>query len=218
MNPQGLAMAAVQPAPTDTNIYLLSDHLDAALAIGEDLLGQHVLLYPATPGTGEAALIRQQDELAAFVSTVYALELGITMRLLQARKRIAELRATETRFKPYFSSFVGGTAALVDAVDVLGRAADQLGRSPLSFLIARGLLPADAARLPENVELTVTDAYRIAGGIPLGDLMDMLASFLDGLELVFELYPKEAEVLHAPLVAPAFAAATVREAGGEQAA
>jgi hypothetical protein len=179
-------------APVDANVYLLSDHLDAALAMAEDLLTEKVLLYPATPGTGEAALLRQQAELSAFVSDVYRLELGLTARLLQARKRIADLRKTETRFKPFFSLFVGGTAVLADAADDIAAAA-QNSPMPLAFLKQRGLIASDAVRLPEGVTLGVTEDYLIAGAIPLGILMDMLASFLDGLDLVFDLYPREAE-------------------------
>ena len=179
------------PPPADANVYLLSDHLDAALAMAEDLLTESVQLYPATPGTGGAALSRQQAELAASVAGIYKLELGLTARLLQARKRIADLRKTETRFKPYFSLFVGGTAALADAADHMNAAADILAQ-PLTFLKSRGLIAADAVRLPEGVTLAVTEDYLIAGTIPLGLLMDMLASFLDGLDLVFDLYPREA--------------------------
>lgn len=184
--------AATPPPPADANVYLLSDHLDAALAMAEDLLTERVMLYPATPGTGETALLRQQAELTAFVSVVYRLELGLTARLLQARKRITDLRKTETRFKPYFSLFVGGTAALADAANDIAAAAQTVSQ-PLLFLKSRGLIAADAVRLPEGVDLVVTEDYRIAGTIPLGILMDMLASFLDGLDLVFDLYPREAE-------------------------
>jgi hypothetical protein len=191
-----MSIAALPQPPIDGNVYLLSDHLDAALAMAEDLLRHSVLLYPATPGTGEVALRRQQAELQTFVDDVHKLELGLIARILQARKRIAELRRTETRFKPYFSLFIGGTAALVDAADGYGAAgagAFHAGRSPLEFLKVRGLLPADAVRLPEGTTLTVTESYLIAGGIQLGVLMDMLASFLDGLDLVFQLYPLEAD-------------------------
>jgi hypothetical protein len=191
-------MAEISPAPIDINVYLLTDHLDAALASGEDLCQQSVFLYPATPGTGTAALLRQQAELTSFVSGVYALELSLTLRLLQARHRIAELRAMETRFKPYFSAFIGGTASLVDAAEGFSRAGSEafkIGQSPLAFLISRGLLPVMTPRLPHDTHICVNADYLIAGEIPLGPLMDMLASFLDGLELAFELYPRDAKAL-----------------------
>jgi hypothetical protein len=209
-------MAELSPAPIDSNIYLLTDHLDAALALGEDMCQQRVLLYPITPGTGEVALLRQQGELATFVSTVYAMELGVVMRLLQARKRIAELRAMETRFKPFFSGFIGGTALLVDAVEGFSTASSdayRLGASPLAFMISRGLVPEETTRLPDNTEIVVGADYRVAGGIPLGALMDMLAGFLDGLEIAFELYPKEAEALDAP-AAPVVPADLATATGG----
>jgi hypothetical protein len=192
--PRAAPPAVTPPPPADANVYLLSDHLDAALAMAEDLLTERVQLYPATPGTGEAALLRQQAELATFAATVHRLDLALTARLLQARKRIADLRKTETRFKPYFSLFVAGTAPLADAADALATAA-QAAPSPLVFLKSRGLIAADAARLPEGIDLAVTEDYLVAGQIHLGTLMDMLASFLDGLDLVFDLYPREAAAL-----------------------
>jgi hypothetical protein len=136
--------------PTHASIYLLGDHLDAGLALGEDLLAEKVVLADAVQPLTMARLVRQNRELAEFLSTVRTLELSLTARLLQARKRAEELRRRETRLKPLIALFVGGTAPLLDAAMELGdtTAHDfQTGDTAFAFLRSRGLIARDAASL-----------------------------------------------------------------------
>ena len=66
--------------PKHPSIYLLSDHLDAALAMGEDLLTEKVALADAAQNLTMARLVRQNRELAEFLTTVRTLELSLTAR------------------------------------------------------------------------------------------------------------------------------------------
>jgi hypothetical protein len=52
----------------------------------------------------------------------------------------------------------------------------------LAFLRSRGLLAADAAGLELVSRLAVGDGYQVAGRIPLGTLLDLVATFLDSLD------------------------------------
>ena len=106
--------------PRHPSLYLLGDHLDAALAMGEDLLTERVALADATQQLTMARLVRQNRELAEFLTTVRTLELSLTARLLQARKRAEEMKRRESRLKPLIALFVAGTAPLVDAAAELG--------------------------------------------------------------------------------------------------
>src|SRR6185369_28741 len=106
-------MTVSAPATRHPSIYLLGDHLDAALAMGEDLLTERVVLAEAERKLDMARLVRQAGEVADFLDTVRTLELTLIARLLQARKRAEEIKRRETRLKPLISLFVGGTAALV---------------------------------------------------------------------------------------------------------
>ena len=132
--------------PKHPSIYLLSDHLDAALAMGEDLLTEKVALADAAQHLTMARLVRQNRELAEFLTTVRTLELSLTARLLQARKRAEEMRRRESRLKPLIALFVGGTAPLVDAAMELGDTTMHdfdTGDTAFAFLRSRG---ADRAR------------------------------------------------------------------------
>ena len=198
-------MGSTVPERRHPGIYLLGDHLDAALAMGEDLLTEKVALRrPGMPA--QRGLARQTRELDTFLTTVRTLEYAMTARLLQARKRADELRRKEPRLRPLIALFVAGTAPLADAAEELG---DTDGRAfdgadaALTFLRMRGLVAPDAAGLEGLSQLNITDDYLIAGRIRLGTLMDLVATFLDTLDLLFDIFAEpKAEAAAAAAFAP----------------
>jgi hypothetical protein len=178
-------------------IYLLGDHLDAALAMGEDLLTERVALAEAEQKLNMARLVRQNGEVADFLDSVRTLELSLIARLLQARRRAEEVKRSESRLKPLISLFVGGTAALVDAAEELGdttNAAFDTGDAAQAFLRSRGLIARDTAGLAHLSQLAVSEDFLVAGRIRLGTLLDLVATFLDTLDVMFELYQDEPAV------------------------
>jgi hypothetical protein len=52
----------------------------------------------------------------------------------------------------------------------------------LTFLRSRGLLAADAAGLELVSRLAVSEEYQVAARIPLGSLLDLVATFLETLD------------------------------------
>jgi hypothetical protein len=184
-------MPASAQQPRHPSLYLLGDHLDAALAMGEDLLTERVVLADATQHLTMARLVRQNRELAEFLTTVRTLELSLTARLLQARKRAEDMRRRESRLKPLIALFVAGTAPLVDAAAELGDTTSRdfdTGDTASAFLRSRGLIARDAAGLERLSQLSVGEDYLVAGRIRLGTLLDLVATFLDTLDLLFDLY------------------------------
>ena len=143
-------MASIAPERRHPSIYLLGDHLDAALAMGEDLLTEKVALDTPAGKSPLRDWMRQNRDLNDFLTTVRTLEYAMTARLLQARKRAEDLKRSETRLRPLIALFVAGTAPLADAADELGdtdaRDFDSADAA-LTFLRGRGLLAADAAGL-----------------------------------------------------------------------
>ena len=206
-------MTSVAPASAHPNIYLLNDHLDAALAMGEDLLTEKVALDKAAGPSPLRDWMRQNRDLNHFLTTVRTLEYAMTARLLQARKRAEELKRRQTRLKPVIALFVAGTAPLVDAAAELGDTETREFNavdSAMSFLRLRGLIAPDAAGLEGLSRLAVTDDYLVAGRIRLGTLLDLVATFLDTLDLLFDLYDDSAEGTEAVMTTapePASAAA-----------
>jgi hypothetical protein len=209
-----MALIAPERCPS---LYLLSDHLDAALAMGEDLLGEDLAL-DEPDGPGLRGWIRQTRNLSGFVASVRTLEYAITARLLQARKRAEDLRRGEARLKPLIAMFVAGTAPLADAAGELGdtdaRNFDSADAT-LTFLRSRGLIAADAAGLELLPRLVVNEDYLVAGRIQLGTLLDLVATFHGTLDRLYDLRGGAMErarppAVHAPRVPDAVLAAPGR--------
>src|SRR5690606_37381124 len=94
-------------------------HLDAALALGQDLMSAELMLdAPDRPGLRN--WLRQTRRLERFLGTVRSLEYALTARLIQARRRADELRRADVRLRPLLALLAAGTAPLVDAAAELG--------------------------------------------------------------------------------------------------
>jgi hypothetical protein len=186
-------------------IYLLGDHLDAALAAGEDLMSTTLDIKPPPASGGIVELDDRHAALAQFIARLRALEAGLVARVVQARRRAEELPRPDASLKPLVSLFLSGTVILLDAVqefgDPSGIAFDS-GPDGFRFLRDRGLVAADAAGLPAAGELAGDEEYLVAGRIRLGSLMDLVAAFLDALDMRFNLYDEEPDDLPAPIVDP----------------
>ena len=73
------------------------------------------------------------------------------------------------------------------------RASDfDTGDTASAFLRSRGLIARDAAGLERLSQLAVGEDYLVAGRIHLGTLLDLVATFLDTLDLLFDLYDEPA--------------------------
>jgi hypothetical protein len=172
---------------TRETIYLLADHLDAALAAGEDLLA--IRLSPTADLGGE-----DEDAAAAlsrFVARLRRLEGSILARVLQVRRRLADLPRNDVDIRPAARLFVASTDLLVDLVETFGERPEtrfNRGDDPLPFLRERGLVAPEAAGLPPYQAVEVAESYRIGAVVELGPLMDMIAGLLDLLDRRYDLY------------------------------
>ena len=178
-----------------SSIYLLGDHLDAALAMGEDLLAEKLALLDAVETPTRGHLLRQNRALNQFLATVRCLELAMIARLLEARRRAEELKRREGRLRPLAALLAAGTAPLVDAVAELGDTTTRdfdTGDTASAFLRSRNMIARDAAGFAGMAQLAVSEDYLVAGRVRLGTLLDLIAAFLDALDDQFDLYPEEA--------------------------
>lgn len=172
-------------------VYLLADHLDAALAAGEDLLATRLPVLADLDAAEDAA----ERELSRFVARLGRLEASMIGRLLQARKRLAELPRQDGDFKPVARLFSATTALLVDLVGQMGDPSQrrfETGHDRLPFLRDHGLLARDAAGLPLYETLCVTESFRVGAVIELGPLLDMVGALLDALDDRYDLYGDKA--------------------------
>ncbi len=176
-------------------VYRLADHLDATLALAEDLLTQTCDAAAPAAGDGHDAITTRNRSIMQFARTIRAQELAIVSRLIQARTRASELRSLDPRFAPLLAIFVGATAVLADAaagreggLGDISPSALTSGPDVLHFLTSRTVLQPGAVSLGNVSTLAVTEDYLLSAQIHLGTLMDMVAQLLETLDLAFDLY------------------------------
>jgi hypothetical protein len=171
------------------SVYLLADHLDGALAAGEDLVarGHDWRSLAEDPGEPSEFATRQRR----IAEEVRGLELMLIARVLKARTHALSLAEVDDRFRAVGTLFASGTAVLLDAVSECGDARGddfETGDDIVSYVRGRGLIAPDAADVRAAAELTIDDSFLVAKRIALGPLLDMASAFLDALDSQYELF------------------------------
>ena len=171
------------------SVYLLADHLDGALAAGEDLVarGHDWRSLAEDPGEPSEFATRQRR----ITEDVRSLELMLIARVLKARTHALSLAEVDDRFRAVGNLFASGTAVLLDAVSECGDARGEdfeTGDDIISYVRSRGLIAPDAADVRAAADLTIDDSFLVAKRIALGPLLDMAAAFLDALDSQYELF------------------------------
>lgn len=193
----------------DPCIYLLVEHLDAALAAGENLTTQTMDVTEPSADVGPRRLRSREARFIGFVNHVRSLEASLIAHILQARRRATELPRARGPLKILLDSFSGGTAVLIDAVAEYGdpaRFAFNTGADRLSYLRVRGLMPASATAPASVVTVEIDEGFLVAGRLELGPLLDMIEAFLRALNVEFDLWRERADEtldLDAPPTLPA---------------
>ncbi|KWT68393.1 hypothetical protein APY04_1843 [Hyphomicrobium sulfonivorans] len=172
------------------SVYLLAEHLDAALAAGEDLTS--VLFIWSGPPPREAERIAElRAGQREAIERIRTFELALLSRILKGREWAAEVAESEENFAFMAKLYLSGTAILLDAVaecaDVSGTDFDA-GDSLIGYVRSRGMIAADAPTLSDTAPLCASEDFLVAKRIPLGPLLDLVAKFLDTLEAEYELF------------------------------
>jgi hypothetical protein len=211
--------ATTKAAPE--GVYLLADHLDAALAAAEDLLA--LRLEPAADVPEGTA---PEEALRDFVARLRQLEAALLLHLLQARRHAAEITVADAAVRSVLRLVAASTGGLLELVDGYGDTLESFdtGGDTLQALRRRGLIVADAAGVTPFETVTIGDGYRIGGVVEAGGLLDVVAGALDLLDQRFDLYgdgaageaePAGAEAAEAT---PAVDAAVADDAARDEAA
>lgn len=182
MSSVGLAAPAI--------VYLLADHLDTALAAGEDLLKSELSWNASDPRAPEGLTEQRHAERAA-IDAARTLEMVLLARVLKSRESAQELAKIESQFKLITRLYVSGTEVVAEAArsltDETAYAFDA-GDGVTAYLRSRALIAEDAPAPLEAANLAVTEQFLVAGKMQLGPLLDLIAMYLDTLETHFELY------------------------------
>lgn len=182
-------------AQAPLSVYMLADHLDAALAAGEDIMVRGNQWRELAEHTGEPAdfAMRQRN----IADEIRALELMLVARVLKARTHAVALAEYDDRFRALGRLFASGTAILLEAVEESGDAREldfDTGDEIIAYVRSRGLIAPDAAAIRTASDLTIDDSFLVAARIALGPLLDMAAAFLDALDVQYDLFVEEAPV------------------------
>ncbi len=183
--------ALKRPRVAPASVYLLAEHLDAALAAGEDLTG--VLHAPSGPPPRERAeLVDFRAARRAAIERIRTFELALIARLLMGREWAVTVATEDERFQPIARLYVAGTATLLDAVAECADLSSEdfdTGDDLTAYMRSRGLIAEDAAGLSDTAPIAANETFLVAKRAPLGVLLDLVASFLDALEAEFDLFP-----------------------------
>lgn len=182
-------------AQAPLSVYMLADHLDAALAAGEDIMVRGSQWRELAEHASEPAdFVMRQRKIA---DEIRALELMLVARVLKARSHAIALSEYDDRFRTLGRLFAAGTAILLDAVEESGDAREldfDTGDEIIAYVRSRGLIAPDAAAIRKASDLTIDDSFLVAARMALGPLLDMAAAFLDALDVQYDLFVEEAPV------------------------
>lgn len=174
------------------SVYLLAEHLDAALAAGEDLTGVLFIWSGPPPRESERIAELRAGQRDA-IDRIRSFELALLSRIVKGREWATEVAALDERFAMMARLYLAGTATLLDAVEEcadLSAADFDAGAGLVAYARSRGIIAADAPGLNDLVPLVAGENFLVVRRIPLGDLLDLVASFLDALEAEYDLFPR----------------------------
>ncbi len=175
-------------APIDTPVYLLAEHLDATLAAIEDLSA----VTPPTAPANSQMTEPPRPSIAGWVRLLERHEASALLHVERARALTGAVVASDDRLATFARLFLAGTAALDEAIksftDRTGHAF-QCGGDALAYLRQRGVLTAEAGTVAITEATTIGDEFRLAGIIEIEPLAELIATFLDTLDIHYDLFP-----------------------------
>ncbi len=168
-------------------VYLVADHLDAALAAGEDLVAMG-----RSWAVGDAADPGVAGARRFTLCRIRFHEMALLTRIVQGSEQIRMLSSVDPMFRPLAQLFLATTRDLTASVREPQADSDlqfDTGDGVIAYLRTRGLIDEEAPGLPSEGAIVLSDQFRVAGLVPLGVVLDLVAEFLEALEAAYELYP-----------------------------
>ena len=175
-------------APAANPVYLLAEHLDATLAAIEDLRSTTppvAPIHPQRPGL-------PRPSIAGWVRKLERQEALALLHVERTRALTDAAMTADDRLQTFGKLFLAGTAALDEA---LARFTDRTaqafkcGGDALAYLRQRGVLSPEAGTLCVTEVTTIGHDFRLAGIIEVEPLADLVATFLNTLDIHYDLFP-----------------------------
>lgn len=171
-------------------VYFLSDHLCTAVDIGEQIFSLRYAAQEYTPDLKTDDILDRLDEFHQFLDEIRTHEFMFLSKINQARHWCIHLRHLDIEFRPVVDLFNAATKHVADVESVLGMDEQGVfdGEATHQHLIeSRNLFidpPQSAGGQPQRI--AVDDNFRLGGKAPLLELLEACNSFLDSLDIRFD--------------------------------
>ncbi len=164
---------------TSAVIDLLRDHLQAALDHCEAITASRLVLGASVAsGANGRTILRQNSQITRFVADLRARELAIALRLMRAGVVAKQGVDISPTLRPVAMLIGSGAAMLVDTATRL--ATDAGDPAAFTYLVERGLVPADATCLPDVID--TCDGFIALGVMAVVDVRAFLDAALTALD------------------------------------
>jgi hypothetical protein len=176
-------------------VAILIDHLDKVLETGERLGEARFTPRPITAGMASGDILCEHARLSEFLEGVRALEIVMAARADKARSWAKEIRGLDGNLKLMASLFVTGTQGLADAMAEIGDPRLQNfngGTQALYYLKSRNLVADHIESLDGIAEIRAGEDTMLVGRMRLGSLLDLCETFIETLEVHYQLAPPAA--------------------------
>jgi hypothetical protein len=180
------------------DLTLLADHLDTALAVGEELLA---LSLPARSDLDDRDPETAPAAMDLFVRRLMQLEAALLLRLLRARRLASGIGRADAALKSVGDLFRAQTALFHTMILEAGDGGEgELTRPGDShaYLRSRGLIAPEAAAPSPFESVAVSEVFRVGGIAPLGQVLDLVSALLDLLDARYGLYSPDVDDEDAP--------------------
>lgn len=170
-------------------VFFLSDHLCSAIEEGEKLFNLSYTSDKISPELSADDILDRLDDFHQFLDHIRTIEFMLLTKLNQARHWCIHLRHLDSEFKPVLDLFNTATSSLVDIESVLG--IDEQGifngeGSHEHFIKSRQLTTEQTDEEGCPSRISVEDEFLLGGKVPLADILDACNSFLDSIDIRYD--------------------------------
>lgn len=168
-------------------VYFLTDHLFAAMEAGEKIRAATFTQAPLERELSSTEIMQEIEDLRTFINDLSSWEEDIVTKINQARQWSRYLKDHDSFFKPLIDLFNSATNPLTDVAAQIRDHHDRHfeGADHPDWFISSRAMTAKQAADGRMLSLTTRDKYLIGGHLRLGQLLDLLETFLETLETRF---------------------------------
>ena len=170
-------------------VYFLTDHLCSAIDVGEDIYNLRFASNSMSSDLSSEDILDRLDEFHQFLDEIRTNEFLMLSKINQARHWCIHMRYLDVEFRPVVDLFNTATKAVSSIETILG--VDEQGvfegeSVPQTLLDSRNLVieKSDGDSVPAKI--SVDENFLIGGKVLLTDLLDACNTFLDSLDIRFD--------------------------------